>query len=551
MASVNRKTVTRPLPSDAKITTTKRRATNEELHENPSATTVEDSIATWKDRNGKKRTGTVFIDKHGKRRVRTKSGTYYVKYRDGEGIVQEVATGCRDKQSAQKKLDDLLAIADKVRVGSLTTTDLEIGEYSKMPLADHVAGYIADLTSRGVNADRIKTSDTRLKDACDGCGFRLLRDLNAEALRKWLRQDSEMSAATYNWHSALWVAFGWWLTGRRLEGKRQSQTGERRLSSNPFDGFGKRDENDDRKRIARAMMLDEMERLLDNAQRRPLEDAQLIRTGPRKGELGANVTQERRAVLERLGTERALIYKTLILTGLRSNELRTLRVSDLSLGDVPFLILRARNEKNRKGSTVPIRSDLADDLRAWCVGKASTDLVFNVPTGLLRILNRDLVAAGIDKIDENQGRVHLHAMRHSTGTHLSAAGVSPRTAQAVMRHSDIALTMNTYTDEKLLETSAAVELLPDLPIGKQRAEAKSFVAPTVAPISYKSSRNESKPDKMTGKQRLPQKQENPGKTLVLPGISQVGMTRFELATSASRTQRQFSNHTFYRVCESR
>lgn len=37
--------------------------------------------------------------------------------------------------------------------------------------------------------------------------------------------------------------------------------------------------------------------------------------------------------------------------------------------------------------------------------------------GLLRILDQDLVAGGIDKIDENEGRGHLH----STGTHLRAA----------------------------------------------------------------------------------------------------------------------------------
>src|SRR6056297_1184145 len=95
-------------------------------------------------------------------------------------------------------------------------------------------------------------------------------------------KDSAMSAATYNWRSALWVAFGWWLTGRRLEGKRQSQTGECRLSSNPFDGFGKRDEKSDRKRIARALSLDEMQRLLDIAQRRPLEEALTVRRGKNK-----------------------------------------------------------------------------------------------------------------------------------------------------------------------------------------------------------------------------------------------------------------------------
>lgn len=31
--------------------------------------------------------------------------------------------------------------------------------------------------------------------------------------------------------------------------------------------------------------------------------------------------------------------------------------------------------------------------------------------GLLRIMNRDLEAAGIDKIDELDGRVHIHALR--------------------------------------------------------------------------------------------------------------------------------------------
>tara|TARA_R110002073_G_scaffold333405_1_gene520996 strand:+ start:142036 stop:143634 length:1599 start_codon:yes stop_codon:yes gene_type:complete len=434
----------------------------------PNATIVTrkgKQIALWTNRNGNKRSAEVTAGKDGSPRIKTESSTYTAKYRDGEGIIREVATGCRDKQAAQKKLNDLLSEADKVRVGSLTTTDLEIGDHNKTPLANHVAEYIADLKTRGVNADRIKTSETRLNAACNGCGLRWLRDLKAEPLRKWLWSQEGMSAATYNWHVTLWTAFGNWLTGIRLDGKRPSQTGERRLQSNPFDGFGKRDEKADRKRIARALTLEEMQRLLNNTQRRPLEDALTVRRGPNKGKLVAKVSEARRAKLGRLGVERALIYKTLILTGLRTNELRTLRVGDLSFGEVPFLVLRSCNEKNRKGSTVPLKSDLAADLKGWCDGLSANDPVFNVPTGMLRILNRDLEAAGIEKVDSQDGRIHLHAMRHSTGTHLSAAGVSPRTAQAVMRHSDIALTMNTYTDERILETSAAVEQLPTLRVG--------------------------------------------------------------------------------------
>jgi integrase len=132
--------------------------------------------------------------------------------------------------------------------------------------------------------------------------------------------------------------------------------------------------------------------------------------------------------------------------------------------------LRSENEKNRRGSTVPLRSDLAGDLRGWVAGRPIDDLVFNVPAGLLRIFDRDLVAAGIDKIDERGRRVHLHALRMSTATHLSAAGVAPRTAQALMRHSDMKLTMATYTDERLLNSAGAVALLPDLPLSDRGQE---------------------------------------------------------------------------------
>jgi integrase len=58
--------------------------------------------------------------------------------------------------------------------------------------------------------------------------------------------------------------------------------------------------------------------------------------------------------------------------------------------------------------------------------------------------------------------VDNHALRHTFGTHLSRAGVPPRTAQAAMRHSSIDLTMNIYTDPTLLDVAGAVEALPEL-----------------------------------------------------------------------------------------
>jgi hypothetical protein len=47
---------------------------------------------------------------------------------------------------------------------------------------------------------------------------------------------------------------------------------------------------------------------------------------------------------------------------------------------------------------------------------------------------------------------------------LSKGGVAPRTAQAALRHADIQLTLNVYTDPALLDVRGALEVLPALPL---------------------------------------------------------------------------------------
>ena len=90
--------------------------------------------------------------------------------------------------------------------------------------------------------------------------------------------------------------------------------------------------------------------------------------------------------------------------------------------------------------------------------------LFYVPTGLRRILDRDLEVAGIAKKDDRDRTIDVHALRHTFGTMLSQKGVAPRTAQAAMRHSRIDLTMNVYTDARLLDVAGALESLPSLPV---------------------------------------------------------------------------------------
>jgi hypothetical protein len=137
--------------------------------------------------------------------------------------------------------------------------------------------------------------------------------------------------------------------------------------------------------------------------------------------------------------------------------------------------------------------------------------VFRVPSGLIRIFDRDLKLAGIPKRDERGRTLDVHALRHSFGTLLSKGNVSPRTAQAAMRHSTIDLTMNVYRS-KLLDVHGALDALPALPLdgglhpqpiaakatGTDNLRAARF-APAFAPTGDKRSKSWATTDKLAGR----------------------------------------------------
>ena len=240
------------------------------------------------------------------------------------------------------------------------------------------------------------------------------------------------------------------------------------------------------------MTEQEIKWLLKAAEQRPLLESMTVRRGKNKGKPLAKVRKDVRRRLELLGWERALIYKTLILTGLRKGELTSLTVGNLQMdGDSPYIKLLPTHEKNRQGSTIPLKADLAADigkflghkleaLRSDCRASGrpipaklpATTPLFRVPVELVKIFDKDLVLAKILKVDEQGMRVDVHALRHTFGTHLSKAGVPLRTAQAAMRHSDPSLTANVYIDPRLLDVAGAVEKLPNLPLDDDAAESR-------------------------------------------------------------------------------
>jgi integrase len=129
----------------------------------------------------------------------------------------------------------------------------------------------------------------------------------------------------------------------------------------------------------RAETVENLKQLLKVAAERPLLEARTVRKGARKGERYAEVRPEVRERLLREGMERALVYKTAILTGMRQGELDRLRVGHLKLGgDNPAVFVAARHDaKNKQGVWLPLLPDHAAELAAWVrdAGKAAGDLV--------------------------------------------------------------------------------------------------------------------------------------------------------------------------------
>jgi hypothetical protein len=101
----------------------------------------------------------------------------------------------------------------------------------------------------------------------------------------------------------------------------------------------------------------------------------------------------------------------------------------------------------------------------------------------MKVIRADFKTAGIPLVDERGHRVDFHALRMTYITRLQRAGVSPREAMELARHSDMRLTMKTYTDAGQLPLAATVRGLPsfdDSHIDSQTLVAGGqFVSPSV------------------------------------------------------------------------
>jgi integrase len=330
--------VTRPVPAGAEI-----------AEKNGSR------VARWRSR-GKLRTAPLTTGENGDDRIPTEARTYTAKFRDHTGKVVTRPTGCRDEQAARQLLTKWEREVEQIKAGTLDRKALYAARQAAAPLEDHLSAYERSLVAAEV-CDVYRANALRaVRRVAADCKFLTPADLDREAVGNWLaaRIGEGMSARSRNYYRESLIAFANWCV----------QSG--RLAGHDLGRVPKADQKADPRRQRRALTEDELTRLLAVAVVRPLTDARTVRRGKRKGEAYADLRPETVARLQAVGRERALIYKTLVLTGLRKNELATLTAGQLELTPGrAFLQLDAADEKSREGNALAVRDDLAGDLRRW------------------------------------------------------------------------------------------------------------------------------------------------------------------------------------------
>ncbi|HMP08113.1 MAG TPA: tyrosine-type recombinase/integrase [Lacipirellulaceae bacterium] len=381
-----------------------------------------------------------YFDKAGKRvpkgtpgakSKRYTSEKWYGKYRDEFGLPKRVPLD-EDEDRSRELLADLELKAARARRG---LTDPAV-RFAETPIADHLAEYRRHLEHKGNAREHVVDTERYVKRMAAARGFAFLRDVTPEGVRAFMLNLRALGRADRTANAYL-VAMKAFLTWCVREG---------RAPSNPIAYLPKLNNHEpSRRNRNRALSLQELARLIDVAEK------------SEKDWSGVS------------GPDRAMRYAMALGTGFRAHELSSLTLASLNLaGDVPTATVEAAYSKRRKRDQQPLPAWLVDRLRPWLAAHPTLATAPQsaklFPGGWWRraaaMLREDLAAAEIDYVDEDGRVLDFHGLRHQYITALTAAGVHPKTAQTLARHSTIDLTMNLYTHQLRTDVADALATVP-------------------------------------------------------------------------------------------
>jgi integrase len=385
------------------------------------------------------------------RKLRRETSKYYGRYRDLLGRFRKVAL-CTDLTVSRRVLyalresltkvaahvtvrpDDVPPLVRKAFVKALRESGHRCVsvEHSCRPLSAHLDDWRSVLRASGNTKKHVALVSHRAQHVIDGCKFISWSDVSASRVQAFIGdlRDSGMKSRTRNFYLRAASQFFRWAAK------------DGRIPENPLACLSCETVTDEDE--TGIFQPDELRRLIVAA-----------RTGEPWHGIG--------------GEERALIYQVAAQCGFRAGELQKTTWDCVCLDtDAPTIIVLAKRAKNKKRFEQPLRPSTARMLACWRDSQRKFDptaRVFpNMPGSddTADMIRFDMERAGIPLCDAAGRERNFHLLRHSFISNLASAGVAPKVAMDLARHSDINLTLRRYSHTVLAERATAVNSLPDL-----------------------------------------------------------------------------------------
>lgn len=403
------------------------------------------------------------------RKIKAKSKKWWGMYRDAAGKLCRVPLAI-DKPAAQAMLNKLVRNVERTLAGLIDPTD----EQRKRPLVEHLAEFRKYLENKGVTLPQVQGAIMQIGRIIASRQWKFISDISASGALACLGElrASGRSAQTYNHYLKSAKQFTRWLVR------------EQRTSLDPLAHLSRLNVDLDRRHRRRPLKPEEFARLLDAA-----EHGETIESIP--------------------GPDRAMMYVLAAWTGFRKGEIGSLTQLSLRLDDEPpTATVAACHSKRRREDTQILHPELVRRLKVWLATKPqlkANDLLFPVSSrvnGLperktSKMMRLDLETARKKWLNEPTTKeeknarkrsdflsycneagqfADFHSNRHLFITSLEKAGLSPKMAQTLARHSDIRLTLGLYTHVGLHDQSTAIAMLPAPPSTENSAKMASQIA---------------------------------------------------------------------------